>query len=503
VTSTLLRSARVVDLDVPGGAVGDPVDLRVVDGHLETVSRPGETLTPRSWDDVVDLDGRWVLPGLWDAHTHMGQWALARRRLDVSSATSAQEAAALVVAHLREHPAAPDEVVVGAGFRDGLWPRVPTAADLDDALAAAGLPPAAVVLVCGDLHSGWLSGPALGRLGAAAGCTGVLREDDWFPVMSALQEAPPALLDRWVADAVDAASARGVVGVVDLEMTDNLSVWRRRVEAGTRGLRVAAGVWREHLEGAVARGLATGDVLPGTDGLVSLGPFKVISDGSLNTRTAYCHDPYPGLTGPHAHGILNVGPEELVPLMAHATRHGIRCAIHAIGDRANALALDAFAASGASGSIEHAQMVAAEDVARFARLGVVASVQPEHAMDDRDVVEHYWGDRVDRVFLLRRFHEAGVRLLLGSDAPVAPLDPWLAVSAAVDRARGDREPWQAHEALPVEVALAASVRSRVAAGQPADLVVVDADPLTTRGEALRSMPVAATVLMGRWTHRTI
>ena len=206
---------------------------------------------------------------------------------------------------------------------------------------------------------------------------------------------PDDVADALVDDASAAAAARGVVGVVDLEIADNVAVWRRRVAARPARLRVRAGVWEEFLDRVVREDLHTGDTIAG---LVTQGPLKVITDGSLNTRTAYCHDPYAGLTGPNARGILAVPPSRLAPLMAHATRHGLRCAIHAIGDAANALALDAFAASGATGSIEHAQLVSWEDVERFAALGVVASVQPEHAMDDRDVADRYWAGRTDRAF---------------------------------------------------------------------------------------------------------
>lgn len=495
--TTLLRRARVVDLD-HGGQAPAPVDLRVSDGRLVAV---GPDLDRRPGEEVVELDGRWVVPGLWDAHAHVAQWAMTRQRLDLAGAASAAQAVAMVVERLRTAPPPDGAMLVCFGYRDGLWPVAPTAALLDDAMAQAGLPPTPVVAVCGDLHSAWLSTPAMARLGVASSCPGVVREDDWFPLMGRLDAVGQDRLDAWVHEAADAAAARGVVGVVDYELADNLADWRRRIGAGTTGLRVAAGVWREHLDGAVAHELATGDVLPWTGGLLTLGSLKVISDGSLNTRTAFCHDPYPGLTGADAHGVLNVGTDELVPLMAKAARAGIHCAIHAIGDRANGLALDAFAASGARGSIEHAQLLDDADVARFVALGVAASVQPEHAMDDRDVVDLYWADRAARTFPLRRLHEAGVRLLLGSDAPVAPLDPWYAISAAVDRAKDGREPWHPEQALPARVALAASVRSRVAVGQVADLAVLDADPLTVRGDALRTMPVAATLLAGRWTHR--
>jgi Amidohydrolase family len=124
-----------------------------------------------------------------------------------------------------------------------------------------------------------------------------------------------------------------------------------------------------------------------------MGPLKVVTDGALNTRTASCVDPYPGQDGDGAYGVLVVPPDQLVPLMGQAWANGISPAIHAIGDRANAFALDAFEAVGARGSIEHAQLLSRSDLNRFAALGVTASVQPEHAMDDRDVADHYWAYR--------------------------------------------------------------------------------------------------------------
>jgi predicted amidohydrolase YtcJ len=295
-----------------------------------------------------------------------------------------------------------------------------------------------------------------------------------------------------------AAAARGVVGVVDYEIADNLSVWRRRSAARPGVLRVRASVWEDYLDRVVREDLHTGDSLGFA--LLTQGPLKVITDGSLNTRTAYCHDPYPGTT---ARGVLAVAPDRLVPLMAHATRHGLRCAIHAIGDAANDLALDAFASSGARGSIEHAQLLSASAVARFAALGITASVQPEHAMDDRDVADRHWAGRTGRSFPWADLHRAGVALALGSDAPVAPLDPWTALDAAVTRARDGRPPWHPEQALDRRAALSASVDGRglvPSVGAVADLVVLDADPLTA---PLRGMPVAGTLVAGHWTHRDL
>lgn len=500
-TNSALGANGVVDLLVRGGRV---VAVAAAGELSGSAARGGAV-------ERVDLDGRTVLPGLWDKHVHLTQWALVRRRLDLSGAGSAAEVVALVRARLAVGPPGPGTALVGYGFRDGLWPDTPTAALLD---AVAGEIP--VVLVSGDLHCAWLNSAGLRFVGAGAHPTGVLRENEWLPLAAVVDRVPDDLADAWVADAAAAAAARGVVGVVDLEITDNLTAWRRRFGTGFDALRVRAGVWTPWLEEVLAAGLRTGDALPGTAGLLEQGPYKVVTDGSLNTRTAYCHAAYPGLTGPEAYGILSVPPDELVPLMKRAHDGGLHCAIHAIGDHANALALDAFAATGARGSVEHAQLLEAADVARFAELGVLASVQPEHAMDDRDIADRHWPGRTDRAFAYGSLDDAGAVLVLGSDAPVAPLDPWVAVAAAVSRARDGRAAWHPEQRIGLPTALAASTDGRglfPTVGSPADLMVLDADPLAAGNgtghaddiavaDALRAMPVAGTLLAGRWTHRT-
>ncbi|WP_146898324.1 amidohydrolase [Cellulomonas aerilata] len=502
----LLTGARLV-----GAPSGEPVDVLLRDGRVAAIGAGLAGAPGTAGADRVALGGRTLLRGLRDAHVHMAQWALTRRRLDLSGARSVEDAVSLTVARLTADARARSSgsgagVLVGMGFRDGLWPEPPTARRLDEGLRAAGHGDAAVFLMSGDLHSAWLSTPALSRLGRAGHPTGLLREDEWMPLMNDLEHVPAHRLDAFVDDAARAAAARGVTTVVDLEIDDTLRSWTRRVATGTDVLRVAAGVWPDHLDGAVARGLATGDVVPGTGGLVTLGPLKVISDGSLNTRTAFCRDPYPGRSGAagdraDGHGLLTVAPADLVRLMAEAHRHGLACAIHAIGDEANRLVLDAFAATGARGSVEHAQLLLDGDAQRFAALGVVASVQPEHAMDDRDVADRWWPNRTGRAFALRTLLDAGVTLALGSDAPVAPLDPWLAIAAAVHRARDGREPWHPEQRISVTEALDASTGGRAVprVGDRADLVVVDVDPHVADAATLRAMPVSGTLLGGRWT----
>ncbi len=492
--SLVLRDARLPE------APDARIDVVVDDGVIQAIVPHGSELkTPGAQD--VELDGRFVIPGLWDNHVHFNQWAMAARRLDVSAASSAAETARLVGDRLERNRPAPGEALVGFGFRDGLWPDAPSRELLD---RISGVHP--VVLISADLHCCWLNSAALAEHGHPEHPTGLLREDDCFAVTRALATVTDAESDSWVAEAARAAAARGVVGVVDMEMAWNLDPWQRRIAGGGRSLRVEFGVYTQHLERAHAEGLRTGNIVDGTDGLLVVGPYKVITDGSLNTRTAYCFDEYPGLEGtPEAHGLLTVEPEQLVPLMRRAVQIGLRPAVHAIGDHANRLALDAFETVGCAGSIEHAQLLTEQDLSRFAALGVTASVQPEHAMDDRDVTDVFWAGRTGLAFALASLVEAQATLSFGSDAPVAPLDPWLTMAAAVSRSRDGREPWHPEQALSAQAALAASTRGRVVPtpGDTADLAVIEENPLAASADGLRRMPVAATLLAGRFTHNTL
>lgn len=255
-------------------------------------------------------------------------------------------------------------------------------------------------------------------------------------------------------------------------------------------------MYAAELDDVIARGLRTGDVVDGTRGLLTMGPFKVITDGSLGTRTAAMTD---------GSGVLAWAFEDLVAITRQAVDAGLVPAIHAIGDRANTLALDVFEAVEYRGTIEHAQLLVDTDVDRFARLGVAASVQPEHAMDDRDIADRHWAGHTDRAFAFASLARAGARLLLGSDAPVAPLDPWVSMAAAVGRDRDGRAPWHPAERLSALVAWQGSTDGRVgvSVGDVADLVLVESDPLAAPSAALRSMRVLGTAVAGRFTHREV
>ncbi len=470
----------------------DPVDVHLAGGRIVDIAPAGALAHPRG--PVVDADGGWLLPGLWDHHVHTVQWALVAQRESLGAASSAAEAAALMV----RAPVLEDRRRVGTGFRDALWTDEPTLALLD---AATGEVP--TYLINADVHSVWLNSAAFRREGFAPEASGLLREEPAFEISRRLNAADPVVGDRLVAQSLQAAASRGIVGVVDLDMAWNAEAWARRLAGGFDTTRIRFGIYPAQLERALTEGLQTGDALD-AGGLVQVGSLKVITDGSLGTRTAACSHAYPGDS--HNHGMLTVPPHELVELMTRATGGGLSCAVHAIGDIANSHALDAFAATGATGTIEHAQLVAHADIPRFARLGIGASVQPEHAIDDRDMTDSIWADQTALAYPLRALADAGATLLFGSDAPVAPLDPWAAMAAAVFRTRGGRPAWRPEQGIDAATALAASTaegslaRATLAPGDLADLIVVDRDPLTAGGDDLRATTVLAALLEGRLTH---
>ncbi len=486
-SSLLLRRVRVVPLGGP--ATADPVDVLIEDGLITATGAVARPAGVRA----VDGGGRWLIPGLWDAHVHLGQWALASRRLDLSRTSCAQDVLALVA-----RAAALGRPVVGMGQRDGTWTRQVTVTELD---AVCGDVP--VVLVNGDFHHGWLNTAALDALGLARRDV-VVAEAEWFAAYPRVADLEGPAVPADYQRVLTTATAQGVVGLVDFEFGAPWTDWAQRWHEGCDSVRVRWSPYAGQLDAVRAAGLRTGAALPaagqdgGTDDRLTVGSLKIISDGSLGSRTAWCREPYADTGG---FGAPNQPEDELVAIIAEGYRNGLSVATHAIGDRALETALAAYAATGAGGSIEHAQLTTPRAIADLARLGLVASVQPAHLLDDHETTDRVWADRAERCFTLRSMLDHGVRIAIGSDAPVAPLDPWLAIATAVHRGQPGDEPWHREQAITTAEAIAACVDGRrVAVGQPGDVALLQADPLASDAAGLRNMRVALTAVAGRVVH---
>ena len=489
---------QVLLLDRPA-----PADLRLDDG---TITELGPSLPRRPGEEVLDAGGALAIPGLWDQHVHTGQLAQAHARLDTTGAGSVGVILERVRAELaaRRESALPGGALIGFGHRLVDFAVPPTVPALDE---ATGRVP--TVLIGGDAHHAWLNTAALEALGLPPR-DGIVAEEEWFALAPRLPELPG------VAESVATGAAmlqrqalqRGVVGLVDMEWGRPWETWPQRA---TR-MRIRTAVYPEQL--AAAPG-PTGTVLDPT-GLVTMGPLKVIVDGALGSHSAYTREAYTDGHGYAGHGVLSVGPAALRDALAHARSTGLTAAVHAIGDAAAQVALAAIAEVGIPARIEHAQMLTDDDIDAMAALEVVASVQPAHLLDDRDATETIWPGHGTQAFRLRDLREAGVELALGSDAPVAPLDPWLAMAAAVHRSADERPAWHPSQQLQPREALAASTDGvgALEVGGRADLVLLEdaeglfadvphgADGVMVEGAAreaaarLRETDVLATLVAG-------
>jgi predicted amidohydrolase YtcJ len=463
----------------------------------------------------VDLGGRCVVPGFTDSHVHFPTWALAQGEVRLEGTRSLGEAVELVRGALEAAP--PGRWLLGRGWRSGDWsPSLEPTKDELDAIA----PDRPVALMARDSHSVWLNSAALGRangdLQVPGGVvevdergqpTGVLREEScWHFRDRYIETGDDEYLEAMRAG-VRLATSRGVTAVHDKDgWVGALRFWQRLDDEGALCLRV----WQS-LPAEKADELAEVDVRSGLGGpLLRLGYLKAFMDGTLGSQTARMLD---------GSGVEITSREGLEEHIRSAARAGFPIAVHAIGDLANREALDAFEATrdawqplGLRQRIEHAQLLAEEDVPRFAELGVAASVQFSHAPSDRDLADRFWSDTSSEPYAFRSLLDAGAVLANGSDAPIEELDPLAGIRAGVLRTLDERAAWRPEQALSAEQALRATTvapvwlarderrRGKLVPGYLADLVVLDGDPLACEPEELSEVHVVATMLGGAWTY---
>jgi hypothetical protein len=524
----LLTNGRFYTMDVAGSIVDT---LVVRDGRIVFAGRRAE-VSGVATEETIDLRGRSVLPGLVDGHAHLMELARSRFTLDVSHSPSEDAVARRVGEAAALTP--PGDWIAGRGWDQNLWPdqRFPTKASLDR--VAPGHP---VALVRIDGHATWANSAALrvaGVDGSSADPEGgrVVKDGRGAPTGLLIDTAqdlvrraqpPPseARFDQAVRDAITECVAKGLTGVHEMGADlAALASYRRLIERGQFPFRNYAAVsgqkaWTFYRE--------RGPEIVGDDRLV-VGAIKLWLDGALGSRGAALHAPY--CDDPGNRGLILVPPEEVEARSRAAVALGFQVCVHAIGDRANTLALDVFERMQASGPsaahparrfrIEHAQVLAQPDVERFRRLGVLPSVQPTHCTSDMPwAVDRLGPERLAGAYAWRSLLATGSIVLGGSDFPVEDPNPFHGLYAAVGRRplSGEERGWQPEQRMTRDEAVRAFTSWNAAGanrsatlgslepGKWADLVVLSDDVFTCPEAAIKDVTPLMTMVGGEIVFR--
>lgn len=521
-------------------------DLLLLNGRILTLSRRpaaglallGDRIIGVGEDDelnplrgprtrVIDLQGRLALPGFTDSHVHLTALAKRLSQLRLESAATLAQALRLVAARARRRP--PGTWITGAGFDKNRWgDAFPTRADLDR--AALTHP---VALRSRDGHTLWVNTLALTTCGitprTADPAGGLIARDERGRPTGILHETATALIPnlrgfddpRAAADALVAAQRcllrHGITSVHLMEETPIFEALQRLRTEGNLLLRSTVYRHADTLDGMVAAGLASGF----GDEWLRIGGLKLLLDGALGSQTAWMFRPYDNAPAAGC-GVPVVPVDALAEILQRAARARIACAIHAIGDRANAEVLDVLEKARDLPTplpqrVEHAQLLRRKDIPRFARLGAIASMQPCHLLGDIDTSQRYWGRRSRWAYPVRSLLSSGATLAFGSDAPVETADPLKGIYAAVCRQTLDGRPasgWyrkeegisvldtlRAYTLGPAAVTGESHLKGRLAPGYLADIVVLSQDITRLRSRALLDVEVDLVIVGGRLRYR--
>jgi len=489
---------------------------------------------------VLDARGRRVVPGFDDTHVHFFTGGDALASADLRGAASPGELRERLARYAATRP--PGEWILHGNWDHERWTPadLPTAALIDDVT-----PEHPVWVHRSDLHMALANTLAMKLAGVTSDAadmpggeivrgpagrpTGIFKDAATSLVERAIPPPSPARILEAIRAAQDLAAAHGVTSVHDMgvlggrgaeTMLEVLRAYQTLERRGELKVRVSA-----HLPLAEWRRVAEAEPMPGGHRL-RVGAVKSFVDGSLGSSTAWFYEPYadaPGVSGGPSDELAD--PERHYRRIRDADAAGIQVALHAIGDRANALALDLWerlaADNGARdrrGRIEHAQHLRPEDVARFVAARVIASVQPYHCLDDGRWAEKRLGPARARLsFSFRSLIEAGAVVAFGSDWSVAPLDPLLTIHAAVTRRTLDgRNPagWIPEQKLSIAQAVRACtwqgayasgeerLKGSIEPGKLADLALLSDDIFAIDPERIRDTRVDVTVFDGRIVHQS-
>ncbi len=503
----------------------------------------GETIVAAGTDDEIkplataytqldNLNGRFVMPGLVDAHIHWEATAKAGHAVNLFNARNKAEALERIATYAKTYPT--DEWIFGHGWAQDDWEEreFPTALDLD---SVTGSRPAYLITKSG--HAAWVNSAALKQAGIdghtpdpAGGKIkrdhsglpdGILLEDSAMTLVSRhIPSLTEERLAEWMLEAQTEAWKTGLVGLHDFDDPSCMVALQLLRERGQLGLRVVKQINHEWIHHAHELGIRSGF----GDDWIRFGALKIFADGALGPRTAAMIAPYEG--EPDNYGVVVTDKETIYELVSTASRLGMASTIHAIGDKAVHDVLDVFEAVRGEEQqnqippahrrhrIEHVQLIHPDDRHRLGQLNIIASMQPIHATSDWRMADTYWGSRVRYSYHWRAQLDAGAVLVFGSDSPIDPFDTMQGIFAAVTRRNaGYPEGWypeakismaEALHAYTTGPAFAAGMENRsgrLSRGFLADCIVLDKNLLEISPDEILSVQVLGTMVGGEWKHR--
>jgi predicted amidohydrolase YtcJ len=537
------QSKRKVSLVLYNGklftadAQGSIAEAVAVDG--ERILAVGSTRDIRSRYEgakEINLGGKLVTPGFNDAHIHFSGGGLSLLRVVLNDSKTLEESKQRIAAKIKELPAG--SWVLGRGWDHTLWGgQWPTRQDLDQ---VAPHNPVFVQRV--DGHVSWANSLALQKAGitratkapeggeilydAQGEPTGILKETAGELVSKVIPSITPEEWMRGAERALEEARRYGITSVQDNSGFETVRGYRELLKQGKLTVRVAE--WQD-FEDSVEKlkaQRAEFDSFKVDPLRIRMTALKGYVDGTLGSRTAAMLAPFSD--DPKNSGIPRRPPEELTRMIFERDAAGFQIALHAIGDRANRMALDGFEAAGkqrngAAGGdgpgnswrrhrVEHAQVVAPSDFARFGRMNVIASMQPSHAISDKRWAQDRLGEyRVQGAYAWHMMKAFQVHVPFGTDWPVEPISPYLGLYAAVTRQSTEGDPpggWWPQERLSMADAIRCYTaesayasfeekeKGQIAVGMLADFTVHSNDLLTIKPEDILKTETVMTILGG-------
>ena len=479
-----------------------------------------------SADQVINLRGKTLWPGLTDAHLHLLKLAETMTMVDCETKTLDQ-----CLERVREaaNSLPPDAWVRGHGWNQNLWQEGFGTAEMLDQVTG-GRP---AFLTAKSLHAAWANSKALALAGikdhtsdppggiiqrdAAGRATGILFEADGMAMVESVIK-PPTLSENCqkLRLLIPTLWKMGLVGVHDFDGFDCWQALQVIQQEADLPFRVRKHIPYSHMNEFIAAGLRTDY----GSNFLHLGGVKLFSDGALGPQTAAMHQPYEGTSET---GKLFLTSDEIFEIGELAVKNGLALAIHAIGDRANHIVLNAYEKLRKyeyahhlphyQHRIEHVQIIDPQDIPRLAQLDVIASVQPVHAPSDMKMADRNLGVRARYAYAYRDLLNSRATVIFGSDAPVEPVNPFIGIHAAVTRQQLDGSPgpegWQPQQRLSLSEALIGFSQTsaettgrgnkigKIAEGACADFIILNKNPFMLPKCELAYIQPTATFINGQ------